>query len=146
MKRMPHAVLAAAAFVLGSGMQCLADPGVTKEAIVLGQAAAFNGPASALGTNMRAGLMAAFEEANRKGGVNGRKLKLITKDDGYEPNASISATNALINEDKVFALIGPVGTPTSAATQPIAKAAGVPFIGPFTGAEFLRKSLPVTWN
>ncbi len=87
---------------------------------------------------MRQGLLAAFKEANDKGGVGGRKLELITYDDGYEPEKAIANTNKLINEDKVFALIGEVGTPTSKAVQPIASEAKVPFVGPFTGAEFLR--------
>lgn len=115
-----------------------AEVGISSDKIVFGQAAALDGPASALGKGMRSGIHAAFEEANRAGGIKGRKLVLISKDDGYEPNKSIEATKELINADGVFALIGPVGTPTSAATQPIAEAAGVPFIGPFTGAEFLR--------
>ena len=87
---------------------------------------------------MQQGLNAAFDEVNAKGGVHGRKLKLISVNDGYEPDRAIAATKKLIEEDKVFALIGPVGTPTSAAAQPIATAAKVPFIGAFTGAGFLR--------
>ena len=115
-----------------------ADPGVFADKIVFGQAAALEGPAAALGQDMRTGILAAFEEVNKAGGVNGRKLELISKDDGYEPNKSIEVTKQLLDESKVFGLIGPVGTPTSSATQPISAEAGVPFIGPFTGAEFLR--------
>jgi ABC-type branched-subunit amino acid transport system substrate-binding protein len=115
-----------------------AEDGVTADTVVFGQAAVFEGPAAALGTGMRAGIQAAFEEANRRGGIQGRKLKLVTIDDGYEPDKAIVATKKLIEEEKVFALIGPVGTPTSAATQPLATAANVPFIGAFTGASFLR--------
>jgi ABC-type branched-subunit amino acid transport system substrate-binding protein len=115
-----------------------AEDGLTSDTIVFGQAAVLEGPASALGIGMRTGLNAAFEEANRSGGVHGRKLKLISVDDGYEPDKSIAATKRLIEQDKVFALIGPVGTPTAAAAQPIATAAKVPFIGAFTGASFLR--------
>ena len=59
-------------------------------------------------------------------------------DDGYEPEKTIVATNNAIKQHKVFALVGAVGTPTSKAGQPIATAAKVPFIGLFTGAEFLR--------
>jgi ABC-type branched-subunit amino acid transport system substrate-binding protein len=114
-----------------------ADPGVSAGKIVLGQAAPFEGPASALGLGMRQGLLAAFAEVNAKGGVKGRKLELSTKDDGYEPNKSIEAVKTLIAEG-VFALVGPVGTPTSMATHPLAAQASVPFIGPFTGAEGLR--------
>jgi branched-chain amino acid transport system substrate-binding protein len=122
---------------LGGGA-ALADPGVGTDKIVFGQAAALEGPAAALGSGMRDGILAAFAEANKAGGVNGRKLELLSVDDGYDPNKSIEATKKLLNDDKVFALIGPVGTPTSSATQPIATENGVPFIGPFTGAEFLR--------
>lgn len=95
----------------------------------------------ALGLGMRQGLQAAFAEANERGGVHGRRIELLTLDDGYEPDRAISNTRQLIEQDEVFALIGAVGTPTSKATQPLAKEAGVPFIGPFTGAGFLRDPL-----
>lgn len=114
-----------------------ADPGVSADKIVFGQAAVFEGPASALGLGMREGLEAAFAEVNAKGGVKGRKIELVAKNDGYEPTQAIAAVKELIAAN-VFALVGPVGTPTSAATHPIAGEAGVPFIGPFTGAELLR--------
>lgn len=115
-----------------------AEDGVSNQEIVFGQSAALDGPAAALGTGMRKGINAAFEQANAAGGVNGRKLRLISYDDGYEPERAIEQVRKLIEQDKVFGLIGPVGTPTSKATQPIATAAGVPFVGPFTGAGFLR--------
>jgi branched-chain amino acid transport system substrate-binding protein len=116
----------------------LAEDGVFKDKIQFGQVAALSGPAQALGQGMREGILAAFDEANRVGGINGRKLELKSVDDGYEPQKTIEATKKIIDEDKVFALVGAVGTPTSKASQPIATAAKVPFIGPFTGAEFLR--------
>jgi ABC-type branched-subunit amino acid transport system substrate-binding protein len=116
-----------------------AENGVSADKIVFGQAAALEGPASALGQGMKTGLEAAFAEINKAGGVKGRKLELRSIDDSYEPTRSIEAVKKLIEEDKVFAVAGPVGTPTSAAVQPIATAAGVPFIGAFTGAEFLRE-------
>lgn len=119
--------------VAGAG----AAEGVSADRIVFGQAAVFEGPASALGLGMRDGIKAAFAEVNAKGGVKGRKLELIAEDDGYEPNKSIEATRKLIAQD-VFALIGPVGTPTSMAAHPLAAEAKLPFIGPFTGAEGLR--------
>lgn len=115
-----------------------AENGVSADTITFGQAAVLQGPASALGLGMKAGLEAAFEEANRKGGVHGRQLKLVSVDDGYEPSKSIAATRRLIEDEKVFALIGSVGTPTAVATQPLAAAAKMPFIGAFTGAGFLR--------
>jgi len=133
-------LLAASMLMLTPFTPAMAEDGVAADEIVFGQAAVLEGPAAALGQGMRAGIGAAFEEVNKKGGVNGRKLKLLSVDDGYEPDRSIAMTKKLIEEDKVFALIGPVGTPTAAAAQPIATAAKVPFIGAFTGAGFLRNS------
>jgi branched-chain amino acid transport system substrate-binding protein len=115
-----------------------AEPGVFDNRIVFGMSAAFDGPAAALGLGMREGILAAFNEVNATGGVNGRKLELVSYDDGYEPEKAIANTKRLIDENGVFALLGEVGTPTSNAVQPIATEAGVPFIGPFTGAAFLR--------
>jgi ABC-type branched-subunit amino acid transport system substrate-binding protein len=114
------------------------DPGVFDDRIVFGQSAALKGPAAALGLGMRDGILAAFHEANDAGGVNGRKLDLISYNDDYEPELAIAKTQQLIGEGKVFALIGEVGTTTSMAVQPITTEQGVPFIGPFTGADFLR--------
>ncbi len=116
-----------------------AENGVEAGKILLGQSAALEGPAAALGSGMQVGLMAAFKEANDAGGVHGRQIEMKSYNDGYEPEQAISNTNKLIEEDNVFALIGAVGTPTSKATQPIATKKGVPFVGPFTGAGFLRK-------
>ena len=115
-----------------------AEPGVFDDRIVFGESAAFEGPAAALGLGMREGILASFNEANAAGGVNGRRLELVSYDDGYEPEKAIANTKRLINENGVFALVGEVGTPTSNAAQPITTEAGVPFIGPFTGAAFLR--------
>lgn len=114
------------------------EPGVSDDRILFGQSAAFEGPAAELGTNMRLGIRAAFAEANRAGGVHGRQIELVSFNDSYEPDAAIANTTRLINEDRVFALIGAVGTPTSRSATPIAREFGVPYIAPFTGAEFLR--------
>lgn len=115
-----------------------AQQGVTGNSISFAQVAALEGPAAALGSGMRQGLLAAFEEANRSGGINGRMLSLTSMDDGYEPDRSVSEVRAAIDSDDYLALIGPVGTPTTKATQPIATDANMPMIAPFTGAGFLR--------
>lgn len=128
----------AAAVVVAASFAAHAENGVTADKIIFGQAAVLDGPAAALGQGMREGILAAFAEANKTGGVKGHQLELISRDDGYDPNRSIQVAKQLIDQDKVFALIGSVGTPTSAAVQPIASDAGLPFIGAFTGAEFLR--------
>jgi branched-chain amino acid transport system substrate-binding protein len=121
-----------------AGGAVLAEDGVADTQIVFGQVAALTGPAQDLGQGMRQGILAAFADANRGGGIFGRTLELKSRDDGYEPEKTVEATKASLNDDRVFALIGAVGTPTSKAGQPIATDAKVPFIGPFTGAEFLR--------
>ena len=130
-------VALALAFCIVGGT-AFAEDGVSDGKIVFGQVAALQGPAQALGQGMRQGILAAFDAANRAGGISGRKLELKSLDDGYEPEKTVEATKRILDEDKVFALVGAVGTPTSKAGQPIATAEKVPFIGPFTGAEFLR--------
>ena len=125
---------AATAFAAG------AEPGITATTILIGQSAAFSGPASELGTEMRAGAVAYFQSVNAAGGVNGRKIELRSLDDGYESDRAAANTKKLI-DDGVFLLFGYVGTPTSNASKPIFTAAKVPFVGPFTGAESLRNPL-----
>ena len=113
-------------------------PGVFDDRVLFGQSAALSGPAQQLGQNMQLGILAAFHEANAAGGVHGRMLELTTLNDSYEPDLARSNTQRLVQADRVFALIGEVGTPTSRAAVPAAQAAGAPFLAPFTGAEFLR--------
>ena len=135
----PNALPVVMAALLATCVSAFAENGVSADKVIFGQAAALEGPASALGQNMKIGLEAAFAEINKAGGVKGRKLELKSVDDGYEPSKSIEVVKKLLEEDKVFAIAGTVGTPTAAATQPIAATAGAPFIGAFTGAEFLRE-------
>src|SRR5262245_32851305 len=78
-----------------------ADPGVFDDRIVFGQSAALKGPAAALGLGMRDGIAAAFEEANATGGVHGRKLDLVSYNDGYEPELEIADTRRLIDTHQV---------------------------------------------
>jgi len=111
--------------------------GVFPDSIVFGQSAAISGAARELGENMRLGVLAAFEEANRVGGVHSRALRLVVRDDRYEGEAAVANTRELIAHG-VFGLIGAVGTPTSRVAEPIASDAQVPYIGAFTGAALLR--------
>lgn len=114
------------------------DDGVAKDKVLVGQACALKGPAMALGTGMQSGLNAFFNKTNAAGGVNGRKIELKTVNDGYEPEKCAAAVKALIEGDKVFLVIGGVGTPTAKVAVPVCDAAKVPFVAPFTGAELLR--------
>ena len=139
-----------ARFLFLAALLCFpaALPAADDPVILFGQSAALTGPTSELGTGMKLGLDAAFNEINANGGIHGYQVRLTSLDDGYEPEAAIVNTRRLIEEERVFALIGPVGTPTSTAAQPIATEAGVPYIGAFTGAEFLRdaEALPNVIN
>lgn len=116
-----------------------ADIGVTDKEILVGQFAAQTGPAAELGKRMQLGMLAHFNAVNAAGGVHGRSIKLVSRDDGYEPEKAAAAVKALIEEDKVFALVGSVGTPTTLAAVPAINAASIPLIGPFTGAQALRE-------
>ncbi|HEY6510484.1 MAG TPA: ABC transporter substrate-binding protein [Burkholderiaceae bacterium] len=105
--------------------------------IVLGQSAAFSGPAAQLGIQMNRGAKLHFDAVNAAGGVNGNHIELRTLDDQYEPDKCKANTETLIKDD-AFALFGYVGTPTSLAALPLVNQNRVPFFGPFTGAEALR--------
>ena len=105
--------------------------------LVLGQSAAFSGPAAQLGIQMNKGAKIFFDQLNASGGVNGHTIELRTLDDGYEPDRCKANTEKLIKDD-VFALLGYVGTPTCVAALPLINDARIPFFGPFTGAEVLR--------
>lgn len=131
-------VFGASVLLVASGSSARAEDGVTDAEIRIGMANALTGPASGLGTDLKTGATALLTRINAAGGVNGRKIVLVSKDDGYEPKNTASATQALIETDKVFALFGYVGTPTSAAAVPLASRSKVPYLFPFTGAEFLR--------
>jgi branched-chain amino acid transport system substrate-binding protein len=106
--------------------------------LVLGQSAAFSGPAAQLGIQMNRGAKLCFDQVNASGGINGTLLDLRTLDDGYDPARCKANTEKFINDD-VFALFGYVGTPTSLAALPLVKESKIPFFGPFTGAMALRE-------
>lgn len=117
-----------------------AAPGVTDSTIVFGQTACFSGPNKNLGLWYRAGILAAFQEQNDRGGVYGRLLRLISLDDAYEPDLAAANAERFVSENNVFAVIGGVGTPTAKRIVPVLRTAQIPFVGPFTGADFLREA------
>ena len=105
--------------------------------IILGQSAAFTGPAAQLGIQFHNGAKLFFDQINAQGGVNKRLIEIQKLDDGYEPDRCAENTRKLLADD-VFALFGYIGTPTSLAALPLATKEKVPFIAPFTGAMALR--------
>ena len=114
------------------------SPGVTDNEIRIGQSAVLSGPSANLGLEMKAGVEACFKAVNDRGGIGGRMLRLLTLDDGYEPERCAANTAKLITGERAFALLGYVGTPTCNAALPVFTASKVPFIGAFTGASSLR--------
>jgi branched-chain amino acid transport system substrate-binding protein len=127
--------------MLAACISAAADPGVSANRILLGQAAVFSGPAAQLGIQMRNGIKAYLDNVNAHGGLYGRKLDLVTEDDHYEPAVAPAASKKLIEQQQVFALLGYVGTPTGVAHLPVITQAKVPLVGMFTGAEALRTPL-----
>ena len=115
-----------------------ATPGVKPGAITFGQSACFSGPARDLGLSYRQGILAAFEERNRQGGVGGRRLNLLSLDDAYEPEQAAANAARFVSENDVFAVIGGVGTPTARRIAPVLRSSAIPFVGQVTGADFLR--------
>ncbi|MCP4346906.1 MAG: ABC transporter substrate-binding protein [Desulfobacterales bacterium] len=126
----------------------MAEHGVTDKYILIGISNAQSGPASFLGRELSKGIMSYFNYVNNQGGINGRELRVIQYDDGYEPDQCIINTERLIKKDKVLLLLGYVGTPTSNAAVPVIQREKTPYFFPFTGAGFLRdvKNSPYVFN
>ncbi len=122
------------------GAQVIA--GVTETEVTLGMASPLTGASKELGRQMRIGVDLAFEQANAAGGVNGRKVKLLALDDGYEPTRTQEVMRELAEQRAVFGFVGNVGTPTAAVAVPYALERKMLFFGPFTGASLLRKEPP----
>ena len=137
MKRI-FAIFAAAGAACVAVTGARAQDGITPTSILIGQSAAFTGPAAQLGIQMRDGARLWLDQINAQGGVNGRRIELKSRDDKYESKLAADNTKKLIEEDRVFLLFAYVGTPTSQASLPIFTDARVPFVAPFTGAELLR--------
>lgn len=116
--------------------------GVTDTEIRFGISAPFSGPSKDLGHQMRLGIETAFRVANDAGGVNGRMLRLVTADDGYEPARTGDTMKQLYEKDQVFGFIGNVGTPTAIVAAPFALERRMLFFGAFTGASLLRRDPP----
>jgi branched-chain amino acid transport system substrate-binding protein len=114
----------------------------SKQDIVFGMSTALSGPAADLGTQMKQGVLAGLEQANRAGGVHGRHLRLIALDDGYEPSRTAPNMRRLLQQENVVAIIGNVGTPTAIAAIPICDEQHALFFAGFTGAGVLRRNPP----
>lgn len=118
------------------------DPGVTDATITIGMSAPFSGPNGAYGIDMRQTIYAYFEQINKAGGINGRKLELVALDDGYETERSVANTKTLLEEKKAFALLAYYGSsPTTEALNSVIGPAKVPLVGTISGASSLREPI-----
>lgn len=106
--------------------------------ILLGQSAPLSGPSATLGRDFASGAQSLFRQVNASGGIYGRPIRLIQLDDRYEPALTRANAARLVNQDKVFALFGTVGTPTTRTVLPLLEQRGIPLVAPVTGAAVLR--------
>src|SRR5437870_4135478 len=118
------------------------DQGISASEIVIGTHQDLSGPIKVWGVPVSNGMKMAVEEINAAGGINGRKLKLILEDNGYDPKKAVLASQKMIERDKVFAMVGPMGSPTVLAAQDILFDAGVLQLFPLTAAEFTYRFDP----
>ena len=114
--------------------QAMAEPGVTDSKILIGQTAGFTGPAGEQVKEMTQGAKLYIDAVNQAGGVYGRRIELISEDDGFDANASKKHAHALLADKQVFALFLPRGTPNTEAIMTEARPLGVPVVAPSTGA------------
>lgn len=137
-KRLGRLSLLLAALGLGSIAPAGADDGLTSSTIKLGMSSPFSGPNGAYGEAMRDGVQAAFAQVNAAGGVQGRKIELVSLDDGYETERTVANTKKLIDDEKVFALMAYYGSSPTTEAMKVFTAARVPLVGTISGADSLR--------
>ncbi len=126
---------------------CCAESGVTDKEILIGQSLGLTGPLAELGGDIATGVNAYFDGVNARGGINGRRIRIVTLDDGYQADNTLKNAQKMIQEDEVFALFNIMGTPNSAAILPLIEKSAIPFFSPFTGAELTRiPMLPNVFN
>lgn len=124
-------------WLFGTNYLLAESEGIHEDRIVFGQSACLTGPNARLGQSYQVGILTAFEEFNGTGGLDGKRIELITRDDGYEPERAADNAEFFIEENNVLAIIGGVGTPTARRLAPMFRTADIAFVGHITGADFL---------
>jgi len=124
-----------------AGSAAAQTQGVSKNEIVIGTMQDLSGPIVAFSKQLVAGMNMRVDEINAQGGVNGRKLKLVVEDHGYDPKKAVLATQKLVQKDKIFAMVGTIGTPTSLASMPILFDKNIPHLFPLTAAREMYEPL-----
>lgn len=115
--------------------------GITKDEIVIGTIQDLSGPIAGFGKQVRLGMMLRIDEVNEQGGINGRKLKLLVEDSAYDPKKAVLAAQKLVNQDKIFAMVAHIGTPTNNAAMPVQFEKNVPNLFPITAAREMSEPL-----
>ncbi len=118
-----------------TGTQALAQQGVSKDEITLGSIQDLSGPLAGFGKQARLGMMLAVDEINETGGINGRKIKLLVEDSGYDPKKAVLAAQKLVNQDKIFMMMGHLGTAQNLADMPVQFEKNVINFFPITAAR-----------
>src|ERR1700730_2915170 len=118
------------------------NEGISATEIVIGTHQDLSGPIKVWGVPVSNGMKMAVEEINAAGGIQGRKLRMILEDNGYDPKKAVLASQKMVERDKIFAMIGPMGSPTVLAAQDVLFDAGVLQLFPMTAAEFTFKLDP----
>ena len=111
--------LVAALLAAGSSAALAQTQGVSKDEIVLGSIQDLSGPIAGFGKQVRLGMMLRVDEVNEQGGINGRKIKLVVEDSAYDPRRAVLAAQKLVNQDKIFAMVGHIGTAQNMAAMPV---------------------------
>jgi branched-chain amino acid transport system substrate-binding protein len=137
LKRTLFATLATLALTGVASAQTPSTPvqGVSKDEILLGSIQDLSGPLAGYGKQSRAGMQLAVDEINEQGGIAGRKLKLLVEDDGYDPKKSVLAAQKLVNQDKIFIMLGHIGTAQNLAAMPVQFEKNVINFFPITAAR-----------
>ena len=140
MKFLPKLLATAAALAFAAGAAAQTQ-GVSKGEIVIGTMQDLSGPIVAFSKQLVAGMNMRVDEINAQGGINGRKLKLVVEDHGYDPKKAVLATQKLVQKDKIFAMVGTIGTPTALASMPILFDKNIPHLFPLTAAREMYEPL-----
>lgn len=125
---------------LGSGVTT-EQIGVTGNEIIVGTIQDLSGPLAGFGKALRYGMQMRADEVNGAGGINGRKLKFVAEDSGYDPQRGLVAAQKLVNQDKIFAMIGSSGAAVNLATFPVLLDKGVLNLFPMTAAREMYEPL-----
>lgn len=137
--------LSALAALLPLGSAC-AETGVDADTITLAQSGALTGPLAELNKDYLSGATLYFDQMNARGGINGRRIRLLIVDDAYDPAQAADNVRKLVNGGQVFAFFGCFGTGPSQQAIPIASSARIPFFAPYTGADALRQHTPYVFH